>query len=520
MGWRVSDRWMEYMAKPFVLGKVSGSGWDGKQFNFTSTPQGTSVAGNQGTVKFQGNMKFYGHAGALDMNLSDITVKVHGNTADLQVDYVSNDPSNRVAGLMGQKITGQDVSIVNINLANPANFDSNSVNLAGTTTLTAEGEKLFGSYKAGTEFAPTTGSLNMGCGSLLPSIPGIGGNTGNTEKPESENEPATPQGGNSGNGTGQTNSTSTASNGTAQANSAAGAAVTGSAGTNAEVCSADDSVGVTQSEAQWGVRESFRNYLSSSTAKGGWETGGVGENNGIFQFSGNSGAVNVRQKAGTLLYPGTIHFTGHSGTLDMVLSNMEIQFQGNSGQLLVNARSNSTDGKLHDYGRIVLANLGFSSLNVSSNSASGTATPTLTDVGSEAFGSFYPAGDALDQLNFTAQLGGEPNCAGGQGSTANAAATGTGSSANVESLREGPGNVGDTNAADSDSSVFDERATEPAHGTNRAEQSDQFSIKPTAQGGNGSFDDARVSGLILLAALFVIGGAALTQFVRRNPTAA
>ena len=454
LGWRLSDRWMEYMAKPFVLGKVSGSGWDGKQFNFTPTPQGTSVAGNQGTVKFQGNMKFYGHAGALDMNLSDITAKVHGNTAELQVDYVSNDPSNREAGLMGQKITGQDVSIVKIKLANPTNFDSNSVNLAGTTTLTAEGEKLFGSYKAGTEFAPTTGSLNMGCGSLLPSIPGVGGNTGNygnTEKPGSENESATPQGRNSGNDPsendlGHNNSTSTTSNGAAQANGAASAAATGSAGTNAEACSAADSVGVTQSQAQWGVRESFRNYLSSSTANGGWATGGVEENEGIFQFSGNSGAVNVGQKTGTLLYPGTIHFTGHGGTLDMVLSNMEIQFEGNSGRLLVNARSNSTDGKPYDYGRIVLANL--------------------------------------------------------------------------ESLRQGSGNGGAMNAADSDSSVFDDMATDPAHSTNRGEEGDQFSIKPTAQGGNGSFDDARVSVLILLAALFVIGGAALNQFVRRNPTAA
>lgn len=203
---------------------------------------------------------------------------------------------------------------------------------------------------------------------------------------------------------------------------------------------------MTQSQAQWGVRESFRNYLSSSTANGGWATGGVGENEGIFQFSGNSSAVNVGQKTGTLLYPGTIHFTGHGGTLDMVLSNMEIQFEGNSGRLLVNARSNSTDGKPCDYGRIVLANL--------------------------------------------------------------------------ESLRQGSGNGGAMNAADSDSSVFDEMATDPAHSTNRGEEGDQFSIKPTAQGGNGSFDDARVSVLILLAALFVIGGAALTQFVRRNPTAA
>lgn len=188
---------------------------------------------------------------------------------------------------------------------------------------------------------------------------------------------------------------------------------------------------------------------------------------------------------------------------------MEIQFNGNSGQLLVNARSNTTEGQARDFGRIALANLSFSSLETSATSASGTATPTLTAVGSEAFGSFYSAGEALDQLNFSAQLGGSANCAAGQGGAANAAATGTGSAADAEALLN----------EESGASVMDEVETDTTNNPQAAEGGDQFSIKPTGADSQGNFNDSRVASYILLAALFVVGGVALSSFTRRNPTA-
>ena len=100
LGWRVSEKWMEYMAKPFVIGKVSGSAWNGNQFVFAPKAEGTTGMGGQGTVKFAGDMHFNGHAGALDMNLTDVTMKINGNKAQIFVDYVSTDPENRVAGLL------------------------------------------------------------------------------------------------------------------------------------------------------------------------------------------------------------------------------------------------------------------------------------------------------------------------------------------------------------------------------------------------------------------------------------
>ncbi|MGV0396825.1 HtaA domain-containing protein [Corynebacterium suicordis] len=510
LGWRVSEKWMEYMAKPFVIGKISGSAWNGNQFVFAPKAEGTTGMGGQGTVKFAGDMHFNGHAGALDMNLTDVTMKINGNKAQIFVDYVTTDPENRVAGLLGQKVSREDVPIVDVTLNKAADFNSDSVDLAGKTILTPEGAKLFGSYEAGMEFAPTAGTLSMGVGcktGVLPTTPIAAANV-----PAAGNAAAAPAPANTGNGGGQaSHSVSGQSQSQAQAQTQAPAQVPaqGAGGDDAAVCSGTGAVGVTSSKAQWGVRESFRNYLTSSTAKGSWQTGGVGENNGIFQFSGNSGAVNPSQKSGSVLYPGTIHFTGHGGTLDIKFSNMEIQFNGNSGQLLVNARSNTTEGQARDFGRIALANLSFSSLETSATSASGTATPTLTAVGSEAFGSFYSAGEALDQLNFSAQLGGSANCAAGQGGAANAAATGTGSAADAEALLN----------EESGASVMDEVETDTTNNPQAAEGGDQFSIKPTGADSQGNFNDSRVASYILLAALFVVGGVALSSFTRRNPTA-
>ena len=109
------------------------------------------------------------------------------------------------------------------------------------------------------------------------------------------------------------------------------------------------------------MRTSFRNYISGSIANGGWRLAGVQESGDTFVFSGDAGAVNPSSNSGTILFPGSMNFYGHSGTLDTTFSNMEIQFSGNSGQLIVNANSNDVEGNPKDYGRITLANLSFSS---------------------------------------------------------------------------------------------------------------------------------------------------------------
>lgn len=278
-------------------------------------------------------------------------------------------------------------------------------------------------------------------------------------------------------------------------------------------CSASTSKGVMSAEATWGVRQSFRTYIRGNIAKGAWELTGVGDNGTAFTFNGNAGAVDPSTRSGTILLPGSIRFTGHNGVLNTRFSNLEIQFSGNTGQLIVNASSNNTDGKRNDYGRIAIANLNFTDLNVSESAASGTATATLTDVGAEAFGQFYPAGDPLDPVSFTAQLGGSSNCAEGQGDSSSAAATGKGGTSNsAEKLRGGGGTTANTAAG---ASVLDE--VEDAETAVSAEQPQggQFQIKNGASdfGSGNGWDDAALAKFLLLAASVIGAGGALTRFV-------
>ena len=157
---------------------------------------------------------------------------------------------------------------------------------------------------------------------------------------------------------------------------------------------------------------------------------------------------------------------------------MEIQFAGNSGQLIVNTVSNDVDGNSKDYGRITLANLNFSSLNVSDSSASGTASTVLTGAGADAFGNFYPEGDPLDDITFEASLGGSASCAEGQGSGGASAGTGAGGGASTASeLRASGGSTGTSGGNGTSGSVNDQIEFSEDSGADSAAGGNQFRIK-------------------------------------------
>ena len=102
-----------------------------------------------------------------------------------------------------------------------------------------------------------------------------------------------------------------------------------------------------------------------------------------------------------------MHFTGHKGVLQLNMSNMEIQWSGNSGSLVATVSSNNMEGQNTDFGRVALANLSFNQLNVGDNAASGSATASLTQAGAQAIADFYPEGTQLDPISFTASPVGE-----------------------------------------------------------------------------------------------------------------
>ncbi|MFJ2518157.1 HtaA domain-containing protein [Cellulosimicrobium cellulans] len=185
------------------------------------------------------------------------------------------------------------------------------------------------------------------------------------------------------------------------------AAFVGSASSPVTVTvTAKPSVPTTAGSLTWGVKESFRSYIVGPVADGGaTASSGAAVVDGLFRFGqADGGTWTAASGRGSVKYSGTVRFTGHSGALDLALTNPVVDVTGpGAGRLLVDARSTGLDGSTFDRKGVVVATL---ALDAPTTSADGAVTytkaaATLTADGSLAFSGFYPAGTALDPVTFT-----------------------------------------------------------------------------------------------------------------------
>jgi len=169
---------------------------------------------------------------------------------------------------------------------------------------------------------------------------------------------------------------------------------------------------VTAGSLSWGVKESFRAYVSGIIANGGWTTSPeVSYQTPEFTWSSPSGTVDTATGTGDIRFPGSLTFTGHGGELDLTFANPTVHLDGAEGTLLVDvhsAASPTLGSSALDLTQAELAELSFGAVPAF---APGTQT-VLSDVsavvstqGAPAFGGFYPAGEALDPLTLSLTLG-------------------------------------------------------------------------------------------------------------------
>ncbi|WP_243232110.1 HtaA domain-containing protein [Microbacterium sp. CIAB417] len=185
---------------------------------------------------------------------------------------------------------------------------------------------------------------------------------------------------------------------------------------------------VSGASIDWGVKESFRSYVTGSVANGaingGWGTG--------------SGAFNTEADRGRVSFGGSVHYTGHSGALDMTLSNPRIQINNaSSASLILNVQSKGFNGSPDtNASGIVFATLSLPQAQESANRVTFSgASATLTSAGAQAFAGFYEAGTALDAVTFSLPLGAEVPC----DSATDSALASTGSAAPTDALWFGIG---------------------------------------------------------------------------------
>ena len=171
---------------------------------------------------------------------------------------------------------------------------------------------------------------------------------------------------------------------------------------------------VQSGEFSWGVKESFRSYISGSIANGKWETSdGASYATPQFHWKNGTGSVGTDLASGTVSFTGAVHFTGHDGALQFDLANPAVEFSDGSAYLLLSigatdtAQSGAPKSAQVRAGKIDTASLAASGSDFSLKDAK----VRLTSEGATAFnGQYgdYVAGDELDPITVSGAV--EPGC--------------------------------------------------------------------------------------------------------------
>lgn len=194
-------------------------------------------------------------------------------------------------------------------------------------------------------------------------------------------------------------------------------AIPGTAGAVDSTCdAADTTYAVTGGSIQWGVKESFRNYLTGNIAQGGWTLGeGVqymgseAGDDGAFVWPIAEGTTDG-QDAATASGDGTVTFEGHHGALETTLSNPSVTIDGTEGSLALdyhgkelNTNPDAEPVWLEDT-QATAVDFAVTPADLSEGSVTITAdAPTLNAEFVDALGS-YDAGSAMDPVTIVLDI--------------------------------------------------------------------------------------------------------------------
>ncbi|NWN87311.1 MAG: HtaA domain-containing protein [Micrococcaceae bacterium] len=172
----------------------------------------------------------------------------------------------------------------------------------------------------------------------------------------------------------------------------------------------DDATGtdvcqIENASLQWGVKESFRSYISGTIANGGWETSeGAQYDTPHFTWGDGSGTYDSATGTGEISFSGTVQFSGHDGVLDLTIANPTFVLEGDgTAALLLDTKSSDMEGGVavdaeqEWVGEITLDQ---EAIDAGATELTELGT-TLTNTGAAAFAGFYEAGEQLDPLTVT-----------------------------------------------------------------------------------------------------------------------
>ncbi|MTB88778.1 hypothetical protein GGQ26_10510 [Aeromicrobium sp. zg-629] len=348
LSWGLKESFRSYLKMSFVEATtrvIAPATDDGAQTTFrraTGTWDSTQV-----DVRTRGGIHVTGHHGVMDFTVENLRLVVDAKRSHLRAD-VRDSEDNVLPGLV----------FATVDLGKKVKVAGDTVTITGApVTLTKAGETMFdytGSpmYTAGTALAPLNGTLTV---------------KGATAPPKTT--PAKPA----------------AKPGRDKAGRSAGA--TKRAGRSGELT--------------WGVKSSFRSYITGPIARGAVSvSGGATAVSGGYRFGQSSTSAQAPDATGTTNYRGSVAFRGHHGTLDFAVSQPSVRVNSPSSAVL----SASVTGR----GRIDIATLDLraGARSTESGWVQYAGVPArLTAEGARVFSyqnrAFYVAGSLVDPVTFS-----------------------------------------------------------------------------------------------------------------------
>ncbi|MCX4525613.1 MULTISPECIES: HtaA domain-containing protein [unclassified Streptomyces] len=358
LDWGIKSSFQSYVTGPVAKGgfklKNGAATVGGSLFRFHSATgsydpdTGAFEASFSGGVQFQGHQKPDG-AYELDLSVSRPTIKINGGSGTLYADVSSK---------------AKDTGVVTTESQVPfASLGLGGVNMAGggspialtniPVTLTAQGAKSFaGYYTAGAQLDPISLSADV---------------------------KAAPEGGQSSAPAGSSPSAQPSGSASPQGSRAPGAFV--------------------DAAVDWGVRRTFREYVTGSIGQGKWTLAdGARDGGALFRFGQGKGSFDGEKGALDAAFAGTVHFTG--AHLDLKLGAVTAKVQGGRGVLSADV---TTAGATKS--AVPLVEFDAKGLKTEGGLATLTEAPaTLTEDGSRAFNSMYKAGTEMDPVSLAVAL--------------------------------------------------------------------------------------------------------------------
>ncbi|RSS94936.1 Htaa domain protein [Streptomyces sp. WAC02707] len=351
LDWGIKSSFQSYVTGPVAKGGYSLTGGaatvGGSTFRFHSATGTYDADTGAFRAAFSGGVRFLGHrtgsgAHQLDLTISRPTVSVSGSTGTLYVDVVSK------AKDTGAVTTSRQVPFASLSLGRiDMRGGGSAVALNNLpATLTAEGARSFaGYYTAGTALDPVSLSTDVDAAPRQREQPSAAP-TPDTS-PKSEGKP--------------------------------GGAVEDGA-------------------VDWGVRRTFREYVTGDIADGEWTlTDGAQDGGALFRFPGGEGTYEDGDL--TAAFDGAVRFTGAHG-LDLSLSGVRAEVRDGEGTLYADVSSPDLKGE-----KVPLVTFSAGELKPADGLVKVTEAPAkLTARGAEAFGGLYRAGTVMDPVSLAVAL--------------------------------------------------------------------------------------------------------------------